>query len=830
MRKNAFNVIFFLVVATGLTFLFLYADKHWVKRAEKPAPPPPQATAEEKRQLLHAVAGSAALGAEEAREVGATLARLRAEERARDEKKAAAGAVASTAATAVAPRPIPREPGKPVRLIALGGDRYYNRVLLTTRGGGVQQVVLPLFDAADRLGREVKEKDENGNPTKAPVPFFLIPGQPQPRGRYLREDYVRPTLEPGEVKDPTVLASLSEPSFLVFHYRNPDDKFPDPELGTENWDVVEEQHPEGGVHKVVFERQLGAPYFVKFRKTYTLGPRDYHVGLRVDVEALPGREKGKGQLRIQISGPRGLPIEGEWYTTMYRAAIIGWQDRKGTPRRQYEDAATVAVRRGGEAVTKVDNVFKYMVVATQYFASGVAVDNTAGEVGAVQNPWAYVRATTELPFDKKSDPAMPYFDDVTVRAASDVIDLAAPGQTGNAVAHSYLLYNGPSKVRLLGLMEGDRAVDDALVTRYQEDLGLRTITDFRSDTWLGRFANLIYWTDLVIAFTNLMHWLLASIHSVLPHWALSIVILTVIVRLLLFYPSKKQTQMNMKMMEVQKRLAPQIEELKKKYPDNPHEFNRAKMQLLMANGVNPFAAMGGCLLLLFQMPVMMGLYFCLQESVFFRLEPFLWVNNLAAPDMLFWWSEKIPFVSTPEDLGSFLYLGPYFNALPLLAVALMIWQQNKMMPPPTDEQMAQQQRMMKIMMILVAVMFYKVAAGLALYFIIGTSWGLIERRFIPKADDKKSEEGGAGETAGLNPKTGSPNGHPTSVGPVELPKAKGLLGRLREAVQKRMEEMQRQADEQSRRQIRKDRGGAGDGQDQTRRDQERRDRKKRRRK
>jgi YidC/Oxa1 family membrane protein insertase len=510
--------------------------------------------------------------------------------------------------------------------------------------------------------------------------------------------------------------------------------------------------------------------------------------------------------------------------------VVGWLDKKGTPRRQYEDAATIGNKRGGEAVNRGEGVdqFKYAVIATQYFASGIAIDDRADnsfEKGQ-KNPWAYVRATTELPLDKKQDANMPYFDDVTVRAASEPLDLAA----GEKVSQSYLLYNGPSKVRLLKLMRDDRAVDEALVDRYKDSLGLQTITDFRSDNVFGRFANFIYWTDLVIAFTNIMHWLLASIHSVLPHWALSIVVLTIMVRLLLLYPSKKQTQMNMKMMEVQKKLAPQIEELKKKHPDNPHEFNRAKMQLMMANGVNPFAAMGGCLLLIAQMPVMMGLYFCLQESVFFRLEPFLWVNNLAAPDMLFWWGEHIPYISTPEDLGSFIYLGPYFNALPLLAVALMIWQQNKMMPPPTDEQMAQQQRMMKIMMIMVAVMFYKVAAGLALYFIIGTTWGLIERRFIPKADDKKPDQGGAGETADLNPKSGSPNGHPTSVGTVQLPKSKGLLGRLRAAVQKRMEEMQRQADEQAKRQIRNEKGGSQeDGQNAARRENERRDRKKKRR-
>jgi len=819
MRKNGLNIVLFLVFATGLTFLFLYADKHWIKRPEKPVPQQPVVEAEEMKKAVRAVAGLLATAVEDAKQQGEEEARREAEERARNRQKAPSWAVAGVAATIPSPRPLPRQPGKPIRLIALGGDDYYNKVLLTTVGGGVQQVVLPRFDAADRLGREVREKDENGKPTKVAVPFYLIPGQPQTRGKFLREEYIRPTIREGEVDDRAIL--LTEPSYTVFHYRNPDDKYPDPKLGEEHWEVLWEKHPEEGVHEVAFEAKLGAPYFVKIRKTYSLAPKDYHIGLKIEIDALPGREKGKGQLRLQISGPRGLPIEGEWYTTMYRAAIIGWVDRKGTPRRQYEDAATVALRRGGEAVSKGDNLFKYMVVATQYFASGIAIDDTADdkETGR-RNPWAYVRATTELPFDKKSDPSMPYFDDLTVRAATDVIDLG-PGDP--AVVHSYLIYNGPSKVGLLGLMEGDRAVDDSLVRRYQKSLGLQTITDFRSDTWLGRFANLIYWTDLVIGLTNLMHSLLASIHSLFPSWALSIVILTVVVRLLLLYPSKKQTQVNMKMMEVQKRLAPQIEELKKKHPDDPHAFNKAKMQLMMANGVNPFAAMGGCLLLLFQMPVMMGLYFCLQESVFFRLEPFLWVNNLAAPDMLFWWGEQIPYVSTPEDLGSFIYLGPFFNALPLLAVALMIWQQNKMMPPPTDEQMAQQQRMMKFMMIMVAVMFYKVAAGLALYFIIGTSWGLVERRFIPKAEEKPPD--GAGEAAQPTPKTGSPNGHvTTSVGTVEIPKSKGLLGRLREAVQKRMEEMQRQADEQAKRQIRNEKSASS--QDQPRRD--RRDRKKRR--
>src|SRR5262245_36085797 len=227
---------------------------------------------------------------------------------------------------------------------------------------------------------------------------------------------------------------------------------------------------------------------------------------------------------------------------------------------------------------------------------------------------------------------------------------------------------------------------------------------------------------------------------------------------------------------------------------------------MMQNGANPFAAMGGCLLLLAQMPIMMGLYFCLQESVFFRLESFLWINNLAAPDMLFWWSESIPYISTPEDIGSFLYLGPFFNLLPILAVGLMLYQQTKMMPPSTDPQAEQQRMMMKIMMVMMAVFFYKVAAGLALYFIVSTIWGIVERQFVHKPGDKPGEDGGAGEgKVAETQKPGSPNGKPTTAADAVAAaqqKSKGLFARLREALQKKLEEMQKRADEQSKRQIR----------------------------
>ena len=101
--------------------------------------------------------------------------------------------------------------------------------------------------------------------------------------------------------------------------------------------------------------------------------------------------------------------------------------------------------------------------------------------------------------------------------------------------------------------------------------------------------------------------------------------------------------------------------------------------------------------------------------------------------MMIRWGESIPMISRPEDYGGFLYLGPYFNLLPIMAVGLMIVQQKMMMPPPTDEQQEMQQKMMKWMMIVFGLMFYKVAAGLCIYFIASTLWGFAERKLLPKA-------------------------------------------------------------------------------------------------
>jgi YidC/Oxa1 family membrane protein insertase len=607
------------------------------------------------------------------------------------------------------------------------GERpFHIEVLLNTRGASVQQAVLRDFQEADREGLAVT------NPDGTPRPLHLIPGVRVERTFKIgdQKKIPVPELNPGPLTlDP---ALVEHPSYVMYHYEKENDPQPVDTLGTRVWRVVRnEPATDGDSHLIAFQTELGAPFYIQITKTYTLHRNDYHIGLSISIAP---RERPAGakveQFRYQISGPRGMPIEGEWYTSTYRQGIVGWP---GT--RTLEDPRQVRQMSGSDPLRSAPSKpIRYAGVTTQYFASILAVDNIQPE-GQQPDYIEYVRFTPEGP----TNPGKEFLDDLTSRAVSRPLSIGE-----SAVTHPYVLYQGPVKVRLLKELEGEQAVPEETVDRYRDDLDLRRLTDAPMPNWLGRFANFIFWSDIVIGFTNLIHILLGWLSHVIPNRGICIILITIMVRGLL-HPFSRRQMVNAKIMQAkQEKLAPEVKKLTEKYGDDFQRLQAEKMKLYREHGINPAAAMGGCLLLLFQMPVFMGLYYALQESVFFRLEPLTpwWVTNLAAPDMTVRWGESIPWISAPEDLGGFIYLGPYLNVLPLIAVALMMYVQSKMMPKSDDPQVQMQQKTMKIMMVMFAVFFYKVAAGLCIYFICSSVWGMIERKLLPKNIKPKDEAPG----------------------------------------------------------------------------------------
>ena len=165
--------------------------------------------------------------------------------------------------------------------------------------------------------------------------------------------------------------------------------------------------------------------------------------------------------------------------------------------------------------------------------------------------------------DKDGRHDQTFLDDLTFRAVSRPIDPSVPA------THSYVLYQGPVKVRLLKQLEGDKAVPEETVNRYRDDLKLSTLTDAPMPNWLGRFANAIFWTDLVIAFTNLIHSLLGllvadcSQSGHLRHHHHGAVSADSCI------PFSRRQMINAKIMQAkQEKLAPEIKKLTELYGDD----------------------------------------------------------------------------------------------------------------------------------------------------------------------------------------------------------------------------------------------------------------------
>lgn len=578
----------------------------------------------------------------------------------------------------------------PVPETTLGGDGFALTATLTPRGAGVRELILNHFPAADTYGRPVR--DAAGKPE----PLVLVP------------------------------KSSGPPAYAMFHYAKADESDPRPldTLGRRVWQSQRRDTPTH--HAVEFSTEL--PEFgLRVIKTFTLAKAEYHLGLSVSLERTAASDK---EFRYQIVGAKQLPIEGEWYTSVYRNVMVAWEDNAGYDHRIAYDSTTLSNQSGSDRSTRGDKRFTYAAVTTQYFAAAIAPDDQTADgsklAGDQRKFLQFTRATIER--DGGKPPRKPFLEDVTARAISESVKPA-----NEPVNHRYVLYHGPLKVRQLARLSGPEAVAPGLVERYADSLRLRTFTDY---------GNYGAWTDAIIFFTNICHKVLGGLYYAVPNYAICILLLTVFVRLMIAPMSLWQTNSAKKLQAQMAKLQPEINKLKKLYKDDILQLQQEQSKLFKKHGVNPAGQLGGCLLIFLQMPVFMGLYYALQESVFLRLEPFLWIQNLAAPDMMLWWGEWIPYVTSPDALGTMFYIGPYLNLLPVISVGLILVQQKLTMPPPADEEQAQMQAMMQYFFLpLMGFIFFKMAAGMTIYFIASSAWGLAERKVLDRftsgaVDDK----------------------------------------------------------------------------------------------
>jgi len=195
---------------------------------------------------------------------------------------------------------------------------------------------------------------------------------------------------------------------------------------------------------------------------------------------------------------------------------------------------------------------------------------------------------------------------------------------------------------------------------------------------------------------------LQGIHGVVGNWGVAIILLTMAVKLLFFYPSAMSYRSMAKMRKVQ----PLMQELKEQYGDDRQRMSQELMKLYKKEKVNP---LGGCLPVLMQMPVFISLYWVLMESVDLRHAPFIfWIHDLSVRD-------------------------PYF-VLPLIMGATSFIQ-FKLNPTPPDPMQA---KVMQMMPIFFTALFMMFPAGLVLYWVVNNTLSITQQYVITRQIEKAS--------------------------------------------------------------------------------------------
>jgi len=184
----------------------------------------------------------------------------------------------------------------------------------------------------------------------------------------------------------------------------------------------------------------------------------------------------------------------------------------------------------------------------------------------------------------------------------------------------------------------------------------------------------------------------------LANYGLSIILLTIIIKIL-FWPLTHKSYQSMKEM---RKLQPMMAKIREKYKGNKQEMQKQLMGLYKTYKINP---MGGCLPMIVQIPVFFALFRVLPNSIELRHAPFvLWINDLSAPDRLFSFPFQIPFMAPPYGIP----------VLTLIMGASMFLQQ-KMTPTPGDPAQA---KMMMLLPIVFTFLFINFPSGLVLYWLV----------------------------------------------------------------------------------------------------------------
>ena len=371
---------------------------------------------------------------------------------------------------------------------------------------------------------------------------------------------------------------------------------------------------------------------VKLTKTFTFKRGDYLIGMRHDVANL-GTAPVAPSLYLQLQHHGNPPEGATWFNPSYTGPTL-FTPAEGYQKLQFE---TIEEKGRAEHVSAAKD--GWVAISQHYFVSAFL-------------PPANVQREI---FTKKVD--------TNLYAIGSILPLGtiAPGQT---VTSNVRLYSGPQDENKLETIAP----------------GLELVKDYG---WLVVLAKPIFWV-------------IDQLHKIIGNWGWTIIVFTILIKLL-FFPLSAAGYKSMAKIKV---VTPKMQAIRERYKNDPAKMNQATMELYKNEKINP---LGGCLPILVQMPVFIALYYVLNASAEMRGMPWVgWIQDLTAPD-------------------------PYFILPILYAISMFIT--TKLNPQPADPVQA---KIMLMMPLAFSVMFVFFPAGLVLYWVVNNILSIAQQWVITK--------------------------------------------------------------------------------------------------
>lgn len=277
------------------------------------------------------------------------------------------------------------------------------------------------------------------------------------------------------------------------------------------------------------------------------------------------------------------------------------------------------------------------------------------------------------------------------------------------VKDSFYFYFGPRN-------EKDLKVYNVAENNSWKVDGLKLTESLQSSGWLG-------WLETILK------WFLEFINRFVRNWGVSIIVMTLIIKVILFPLTKNQSMSSLKMQKIQ----PKVQALQAKYKDNPQKQQEEMAKIYKEAGYNP---MSGCLPMLVQFLLLWSMFNIFNNYFEFRGASFIpgWISDLSAGDSLYTLKKSIPFFGNQIRILPFIYLG----------IQLLSGKITGGMAGTGTPATAQTQTQMKMMMygmpILFFFMFYNASSGLLLYWTSSTIFQIIQQLIINTMMQKKRDE------------------------------------------------------------------------------------------